>query len=104
MTTASVSSPSHHAGDEPGLARRVLGWLRGDPRAQIQPRRAPGRRGPAARERALDLVGHLGGHLVVAPADRRTQQHRDVLGPRAGVDHDLHRAGDDAARGAHPAR
>ncbi|MBM1144934.1 ABC transporter permease [Alcanivorax sp. ZXX171] len=32
---AIVSSPSAPAADEPGLARRVLGWLRGDPRAAL---------------------------------------------------------------------
>ncbi len=32
---ATVSSPSAAAADEPGLARRVLGWLRGDPRAAL---------------------------------------------------------------------
>ncbi|MCQ6263605.1 ABC transporter permease [Alcanivorax sp. MM125-6] len=32
---AIVSSPSAAAADEPGLARRVLGWLRGDPRAAL---------------------------------------------------------------------
>jgi len=32
---ATVSSPSAPAADEPGLARRVLGWLRGDPRAAL---------------------------------------------------------------------
>ena len=32
---ATVSSPSAPAPDEPGLARRALGWLRGDPRAAL---------------------------------------------------------------------
>lgn len=32
---ATVSSPSAPAADEPGLARRALGWLRGDPRAAL---------------------------------------------------------------------
>lgn len=72
MTTASVSSPSHHTGDQPGLARRVLGWLRGDPRAALS---------------LLVLVLILGTALLapwVAPYDPAHQDLEHMLeGPSA---------------------
>lgn len=72
MTTASVSSPSRHAADEPGPARRVLGWLRGDPRAALS---------------LLVLVLILGTALLapwVAPYDPAHQDLEHMLeGPSA---------------------
>ncbi|MFP1683870.1 ABC transporter permease [Alloalcanivorax sp. C16-1] len=72
MTTASVSSSSSHAADEPGLARRVLGWLRGDPRAALS---------------LLVLVLILGTALLapwVAPYDPAHQDLEHMLeGPSA---------------------
>ncbi|MCU5787870.1 MAG: ABC transporter permease [Alcanivorax sp.] len=72
MTTASVSSPSRHAGAEPGPARRVLGWLRGDPRAALS---------------LLVLVLILGTALLapwVAPYDPAHQDLEHMLeGPSA---------------------
>ncbi|MBL7252658.1 ABC transporter permease [Alloalcanivorax sp. C16-2] len=72
MTTASVSSSSSHAADEPGLARRVLSWLRGDPRAALS---------------LLVLVLILGTALLapwVAPYDPAHQDLEHMLeGPSA---------------------
>ena len=55
-----------------------------------------------ARQGGFHLRGHRGGDLVVAPADRRAQQHRDVLDVRADVEHRLHRAGHNAVLGPDP--
>ena len=77
--------------------------LPGDSGPQVQPGRAPGGRGAATRQGRLHLGGHLVGHFVVGPADRRTEQHRDVVDVCAGAAIASTVAGDDALLRADPA-
>ncbi len=53
------------------------------PARRSSPGVPPGGHGAAAWQGGLHLGGHRLGNFVVAPADRRAEQHRDVLGVRA---------------------
>ncbi len=58
---------------------KSLSW-QAIPARKIESGSPRGGGGTAARQRRLDLVGHGRGHFVIAAADGRAQQRRDVFG------------------------